>query len=282
MQESSSPPDSPALRIVGGALGYGDRVLWRGLNLDVESGEFLAVLGSNGSGKTSLLRAILGLQPLLEGTVEVAGHRVRRGDDRIGYVPQQRRIDSATPLRARDLVRQGLDGHRWGPGWGRRGVARRISVALEQVDAAEYANVPVGMLSGGEQQRLRVAEALACDPELLLCDEPLSSLDLSSQQTITELVDRRRQTAGTAVVFVTHEINPVLPYVDRVLYLANGQFRIGSVDEVMTSSTLSELYHSSVDVIRAKDRILVVGVPDTEEQVVHHADPHERRQGTHA
>lgn len=256
-------PEATVLRLRDASLGYGPRTLWAGLDLDVVPGEFLAVLGGNGSGKTSLLKAILGLIPLTTGELLVAGRPVRRGSKDIGYVQQHRRIDPLTPLRGRDVVQQGLDGHRWGFGLPRAASARKIDAALDEVGARGYADVPVGLLSGGEQQRLRIAQALVDDPSLLLCDEPLLSLDQRSQRTITELVDRRRRDHGTAVLFVTHEINPVLPYVDRVLYLAGGRFRIGTVDEVLTSETLSDLYGTQVEVIRARGQILVAGLLET-------------------
>jgi zinc/manganese transport system ATP-binding protein len=258
------------LTLRGGSLRYGRRTVWSGLDLDVEPGEFVAVLGANGSGKTSLLRVILGQQPLSAGTVTVAGRPARRGSTAIGYVPQQRRVDPLTPLRARDVVAHGLDGHRWG--FGLPSVARRtrVAAALAAVGAQHYADVPVGLLSGGEQQRVRIAQALVADPPLLLCDEPLHSLDLPSQQIVTALVDRRRREHDTAVLFVTHEINPVLPYVDRVLYLAGGRFRIGTVDEVLNSATLSELFGAPIDVLRVGGRILVVGIPDVAGEP-HHA-----------
>lgn len=261
-RDQPAPPRPPSLRLRGAALRYGRRTLWSGLDLDVAPGEFLAVLGANGSGKTSLLRVMLGLQQLSDGELSVAGRPARRGSGDIGYVQQQRRIDPLLPLRGRDLVRQGLDGHRWGigrPGTGRA----RIAAALAAVGAEQYADMPVGLLSGGEQQRLRMAQALVADPALLLCDEPLLSLDPASQRAITALVDRRRREHSTAVVFVTHEINPVLPFVDRVLYLANGTFRIGTVDDVLTSATLSELYGSRVEVVRAGGQIFVAGLPET-------------------
>jgi zinc/manganese transport system ATP-binding protein len=252
----------PALSLRDAALGFGHRTLWSGLNLDIEPGEFVAVLGSNGSGKTTLLRAILGLQKLSAGRVEIAGRPARRGSREIGYVQQQRRIDPLTPLRGRDIVRQGYDGHRWGIALPGRGVTKIVDDALAQVDAQRYANMPVGVLSGGEQQRLRMAQALVADPALLLCDEPLLSLDPNSQRAVAALVDRRRREHRTAVLFVTHEINPVLPYADRVLYLAGGRFRIGTVDEVLNSDVLSELYGTQIEVIRNKGRILVAGLPD--------------------
>ncbi|WP_422742669.1 metal ABC transporter ATP-binding protein [Micromonospora sp. WMMD754] len=259
----------PVLEFEDAGLSFGPRRLWSGLSLRVEAGEFIAVLGANGSGKTSLVRAILGLQRLSAGRLRVSGRPPRRGADDIGYVPQQRRIDPLTPLRARDVVGQGLDGHRWGLGR-RPGRDARITAALGSVDAAAFADMPVGLLSGGEQQRIRVAQALVADPRLLLCDEPLLSLDLRSQQTITALVDRRRREKGTAVVFVTHEINPVLPYVDRVLYLADGGFRSGTVQEVFTSATLSDLYGVPIEVLRVNGRILVAGIPPADESHHHH------------
>lgn len=265
----------PALRLRDASLAYGRRTVWSGLDLDVAPGEFIAVLGANGSGKTSLMRVVLGLQPLTGGTVEVAGRPVHRGSGDIGYVPQQRRADPLTPLRARDFVRQGLDGHRWGFPGPSRDRRRRIEAALAAVGAADFADVPIGVLSGGEQQRVRIAQALVSDPPLLLCDEPLLSLDLSNQRTVTALVDQRRRDSDTAVLFVTHEVNPVLPYVDRVLYLAGGRFRIGAVDEVLNSATLSDLYGAPIEVIRLGDRILVAGIPDAPEQAHHDHSEHD-------
>src|SRR5919202_3055911 len=148
-------------------------------------------------------------------------------------------MDAATPLRARDLVGLGLAGHRWGLRRRSAEERRRIADALEAVGATGYADAPIGLLSGGEQQRVRIAQALATDPALLLCDEPLLSLDLRHQRAVSEMIDRRRREHGTAVVFVTHEINPVLELVDRVLYVVDGQHRLGTPAEVMTSASLS-------------------------------------------
>lgn len=257
----------PAVELAGAELRRGPRTLWSDLDLQIAPGEFVAVLGPNGSGKTTLLQVLLGLLPLSEGTVAVQGAAPRRGNPTVGYIPQQRALDPLTPLRGRDLVGLGLDGHRWGPGLSGRGRRReKVHEALRQVDALEYADAPVGSLSGGEQQRLRVAQALVGDPSLLLADEPLLSLDLARQRAVVELVDRRRREHDTAVVFVTHELNPVLPVVDRVLYLVDGRFRVGTPEEVMTSENLSELYRTEVEVVRVRGRILVVGA---EESPVH-------------
>jgi zinc/manganese transport system ATP-binding protein len=236
------------LEIDTASLSFGDRRLWTDLSLEVYPGEFLAVLGANGSGKTSLLRAILGLLPLSAGTVRVAGLAARRGSTAVGYIPQQQRLDPLTPMRARDLVAQSLVGHRWGPGWPDARRRRRVTELIDAVGATAFRDRPVGQLSGGEQQRIRVAQALAADPRLLLCDEPLLSLDPTSQHTVTGLIEDQRRAHGAAVLFVTHEINAVLPYVDRVLYLADGRFRIGPAEAVLTSAALSDLYGAPIEV----------------------------------
>ena len=250
------------VRLRGAALTYGERQVWGDLTLDVAPGEFLAVLGPNGSGKTSLLKVLLGLQSLSAGVVSVCGRSPRRGSAAVGYVPQQKSFDRDLPLRGRDLVRLGLDGHRYGPTLPRRRDLERVDAALADVGATAYADAPVGSLSGGEQQRLRIAQAVLGDPRLLLCDEPLVSLDLAHQQAICALIDDRRRTRSTSVIFVTHEVNPVLPLVDRILYLARGRWAQGTPDEVMTGETLTALYGTEVDVLRVRGRIVVVGTPD--------------------
>ncbi|RFA10980.1 ABC transporter ATP-binding protein [Subtercola boreus] len=252
----------PVLALRDATLGFGSRTLWSGLDLTVSAGEFIAVIGANGSGKTSLLKVILGQQRLTGGTATFLGAPLRRGNRRIGYIPQQKLADDGTPLRARDLVGLGISGHRFGvplPSAARR---RHVADLLESVGATRYADAPISSLSGGEQQRLRVGQALAGDPRLLLCDEPLLSLDLNYQRTVSELIDAQRRARDLGVLFVTHDINPILDMVDRVLYLANGRFRIGTPDEVLQSSVLSSLYGSPVDVIRTRGRVIVVGTPD--------------------
>jgi zinc/manganese transport system ATP-binding protein len=249
--------------LTGARLAFGDRVLWDHLDLTVRAGEFIAVLGPNGTGKTSLFRVLLGKLALSAGSVTVTGQPVRAGSERIGYVPQHRAVERGLSLRGRDLVGLGYDGHRWGMASARptdraakRGAVQR---ALNQVNGAHLAGVPVGVMSGGEMQRVRIAQALATDPVLLLCDEPLLNLDPANARLVSALIDQRRREADTAVLFVTHEVNPVLPYVDRVLYLVDGRFRIGTVDQVMTSATLSELYRSDIEVVKVRGRFVVVG-----------------------
>jgi zinc/manganese transport system ATP-binding protein len=266
---------TPTISLHGAALRFGERTLWGDLSLDVAAGEFLAVLGPNGSGKTSLLKVLLGLQDLSAGTVEVCGRTPRRGSSLVGYIPQQKSFDRDLPLRGRDLVRLGLDGHRWGMGWPRHDGRRQVAQAIAAVGAARYADSPIGMLSGGEQQRLRIAQALLGDPRVLLCDEPLLSLDLQHQQAVSSLIDARRRQADTSVVFVSHEVNPILPMVDRVLYLVGGRWAVGTPGEVMTGERLSDLYGTEVDVLRVRGRIVVVGASDAAhaEHGGHHHHP---------
>lgn len=266
---SGGPPlkdaaPQPVLAIEGAALHRDGSELWSRLDLELQPGEFVAVLGPSGSGKTTLLRSILGLQPLSAGSIRVAGTPVQRGDARIGYIPQQRPLPPETSLRARDLVALGVNGTRFGLPIPRRGDRARVDALLEGVGASHYGDRPVGLLSGGEQQRLRVGQALADRPALLLCDEPLSNLDLANQRGVTDIIDRERRENGTAVLFVTHDINPILDRVDRILYIAGGRFLLGTPEEVLQTHVLSRLYGTPVFVFRAGGRLVVVGVPDAE------------------
>ncbi|MBY4206250.1 metal ABC transporter ATP-binding protein [Rhodococcus fascians] len=254
----------PAVELRDAGLAFGDRTLWQNLDLSVAAGEFVAVLGPNGSGKTSLLKVLLGQNHLTSGTASIGGSPVRRGQSGVGYVPQQRNIDDDLPLRGRDLVGLGWDGHKWGMGL--RGMRQRketVQRAIDQVDANSFAGAPVGSMSGGEQQRLRIAQALVGNPTVLLCDEPLLSLDLANQSLVSGLIDRRRREHDTAVLFVTHEINPILPLVDRVVYIVDGRFRIGTPEDVMTTEVLSELYGTEVEVLKVRGRLVVVGTGDS-------------------
>jgi zinc/manganese transport system ATP-binding protein len=264
---------APVLRLQGATLSFGDRQLWQNLNLEVQPGEFLAVLGPNGTGKTSLLKTILGQEKLSSGTIEFLGEPVTKGSRRIGYIPQQKLLEQGTPLRARDLVAFGVNGHRFGLPVNSRAVRRQVDDILESVGATDYANVPVATLSGGEQQRVRVGQSIAGNPSLLLCDEPLISLDLHHQRQVSELIDEQRKAINTAVIFVTHDVNPILEMVDRVLYLAGGRFRVGTPDEVLRSEVLSYMYDTPVEVIRSRGRIVVLGAPEgygVHDHVEHH------------
>jgi zinc/manganese transport system ATP-binding protein len=228
------------------------------VDLTVAPGEFVAVLGPNGAGKTTLLKAILGLLSPAEG-------RISLRDEKVAYLPQRRSFDTGLRVRGVDLVRLGLDGNRWGfplPFSGRDAKAR-VGEVIEQVGAAAYAGRPIGEMSGGEQQRLLIAQALVQRPSLMLLDEPLDSLDLPNQASVASLIDRVRREAHITVLLVAHDVNPILPYLDRVVYMAAGHAVSGSPDEVISTETLSALYGTRVEVLRASDgRLVVVGQPE--------------------
>jgi zinc/manganese transport system ATP-binding protein len=240
------------------------RPVWSDLTLSVAPGEFLAVLGPNGAGKSTLLKTLLGLVPATSGRVRVAGRRPGVGSHDIGYLPQRRSFDPGLPVRGIDVVRLGLDGDRWGIPLRRTGPVRdRLEQLLDLVGAADLAERRIGQLSGGEQQRLLIAQALARRPRLLLLDEPLDSLDLANQAAIAGLIADLSRAEQLAVLIVAHDVNPVLPYVDRVLYLAGGHAVVGAPDVVITGPTLSALYGAPIEVLRTADgRLVVVGQPE--------------------
>jgi zinc/manganese transport system ATP-binding protein len=258
----------PVLKIADATLSYGQTPLWSNLNLEVKPQEFIAVIGANGSGKSSLLRAILGQIQLTSGSIEIEGKAVRHGSSRIGYIPQHRSTDESIPMRARDLLRLGFDGHRFGLPLPTKKMRSRVNHVLDCIDGHDLADLPVGQLSGGQLQRFRVGQAVIAEPALILADEPLSALDMHQQLNVANLIDQERKEHNAAVLFVTHDVNPILGMVDRVLYLANGNFKIGSPDEVLRSEVLTELYGTPVDVVRNQGRIVVVGTQDHE----HHPD----------
>ena len=222
------------------------------------------MLGPNGAGKSTLLRMVLGLLAPAGGTLRVFGAPPERGNPGIGYVPQRRALDPDLAISAEDIVGLGVDGHRWGVRLSRRAGRHRqqaVAEALAAVGAAGYARRAVGRLSGGEQQRLQLAQALVTHPRLLLLDEPLASLDLRSQQEVSQLVADLRAEQDFAVVLVTHDINPLLPVTDRVMYIAGGSVSVGTPDEVITSENLSRLYQAEVEVITdSRGRVFVVGL----------------------
>ncbi len=264
----------PVLALERVAVALGGRPVLRDVSAQIGPGEFVGLIGSNGAGKTTLLRIILGLLRADSGRIEVLGRPLRhgRGNRTIGYVPQKQSLDPDTPLRGRDLVALGIDGERWGIPWPNKERRARVDEMLRSVGALAYADAPVGRLSGGEQQRLLIAQALLTDPRILLLDEPLSNLDLRSADEVVRLVARLGRERGIAVLLVAHDMNPLVGVMDRVLYLAEGRSAIGTVDEVVRGDVLTRLYGYPVDVLHAQGRVLVVAGG----QVLNGArDPHE-------
>ena len=255
---------SAALAFENVGLQRGERRILTRLTFEIAAGEFVGVIGGNGAGKSTLLRVALGLLAPSAGDVKIFGRSPRDARGTIGYVPQRIELDADLPLRARDFVALGIDGARLGlplPSAQRRA---RVAETLADVGATAFADRAIGRLSGGEQQRLAIAQAIVGRPKLLLLDEPLANLDLRSATEIVALVARLGRERGMTVLLVAHDVNPLLRVMDRVLYLAGGRAAIGTVASIVNEDTLSRLYDRPVDVLRVRDRVIVVAGDDPE------------------
>jgi len=263
----------PVIELDDATVILGGRTIWEDATLRIADGEFVAVLGPNGAGKSTLLRVLLGQLPLSEGRASVLGTAPRTAKRQIGYLPQRHAFDAATRIRGTDLVRLGLDGERWGfPLPGRSAARDRVHEAIGRVGASAYARRPIGELSGGEQQRLLIAEALVARPRILFLDEPLDSLDLPNQVSVTALLNEICRSQQMTILLVAHDVNPLLPHLDRVVYVAGGRIVSGPPEQVITSETLSALYGSTIEVLHTSDGgLVVVGQPDAPS---HHSDRH--------
>ena len=251
--------DEELLALEGIGVRLGGRQVLRDVTFSLRKGEFTGIIGPNGAGKTTLLRVILGLLEPSGGRVLIEGEPLHnKNKAAIGYVPQKLVIDPDMPLRARDVVSLGLDGHRLGFAFPSRPRRELVDAALRDVGADGYADARVGELSGGEQQRVLIAHALIARPRLLLLDEPLANLDLRSEQEIVELLGRLAHEQQIAVLLSAHDMNPLLGVMDRIVYVAGGRVATGSTDEVVTSEGLTRLYGHHVDVVRVRNRVLVV------------------------
>ncbi|MGH3632457.1 MAG: metal ABC transporter ATP-binding protein [Sciscionella sp.] len=277
----ATPDDQPAQQLRRGAarevvslaqaaVAVAGRTILAGVTLQVQPGEFVAVLGPNGAGKSTLVKAVLGLVPFTAGEALVLGARPGEDNAAIGYLPQRRAFDPGVRVRGIDIVRLGLDGDRWGvplpgPLGGRRSRAARDRVAevIALVGAQDYAHRPIGQCSGGEQQRLLIAQALVRRPQLLILDEPLDSLDVTSQAAVSALIQQVCRSEGVAVLLVTHDVNPILSSLDQVIYLAHGAAVMGPPEQVITAEALTRLYGTPIDVLRDRaGRLVVIGQND--------------------
>jgi zinc/manganese transport system ATP-binding protein len=252
---------SAILRLDGVEVWLSGREILHDVSFSIEPGEFTGLIGANGAGKTTLMRVILGLQAPSAGSVLVDGHARARRNPVIGYVPQKVLLDPDMPLRGRDVVALGLDGHRLGLPIRSRRSRALVDEMLAAVDALDFADARVGNLSGGEQQRILIAHALISRPKLLLLDEPLANLDIRSEQEVVALIARIAREQQLAVLISAHDMNPLLSVMDRIVYLAAGRAASGTTEEVVRSDVLSALYGHQVDVLRIRDRVLVVAGP---------------------
>ena len=266
----------PVVQLQGAQARIGGHTIWSDVDFAIAHGEFAAILGPNGAGKTTLLRVLLGELPLAAGTASVLGFEPGDASGRIGYLPQRRHFDPSIRIRGVDLVRLGLDGARWGLPL-RSSWRARVTEVITLVGAEGYASRPIGQLSGGEQQRLLIAQALVSRPQVLILDEPLDSLDLPNQTAVAALLSRICREQGVSVLLVAHDVNPLLTYLDRVVYFGAGHAAVGTPLEVITADTLTGLYGVPIEVLRAADgRLVVVGLP---EAPAHHSDRHQHDHG---
>ncbi len=252
------------------SAGYGEKTVWRNADFSVRKGEFVGVLGPNGAGKTTLLRLLLGLAEPQSGTLAIFGEKPRRGDPRIGYVPQRHLVDEDLAIEALEVVRLVSCPSHWGFDLPKRARAERAKAleALRDVGALELAHRPLGSLSGGELQRVFLAQAISGNPEILLLDEPLANLDIRREAELVRLIQNVVQKRGATALLIAHNINPLLPVLDRVLYVAGGRVATGTPAEILTSESLSKLYDTEVEVLRdSRGRVAIVGA---EEKSDHH------------
>jgi len=284
VRQTNGAQGDEVLRLESVSVALGGRRVLDNVSFALHAGEFIGLIGSNGAGKTTLLRVVLGLQRPSAGRVFVNGKEGAGRGRSIGYVPQKAFLDPDFPLRARDLVALGLDGDRFGVPLRSARRAAVVAEMLHAVAAEDFANARVGELSGGEQQRVLIAHALVSRPKLLLLDEPLANLDISSGQEIVEVLDRVTKEHNVTVLLSAHEMNPLLPVMDRLVYLAGGRAATGTTDEVVRPEVLSGLYGQHVDVLHVHGRVLVVTGPggDDDEEMLASGPGHVLDRDSHA
>ncbi len=252
---------------------YDGRVIWKDADFSIGRGEFVAVVGPNGAGKTTLFRLLLGLKRPSAGDLTILGERPKRGNPRVGYVPQRHLIDNEMSVEAIELVKLGLSGGEWGFIVPCRSDCEKARLAMRDVGAEDLSERPLGSLSGGELQRVFLAEALVSDPNLLLLDEPLASLDIRRQGELVQLIAGITKSRNITALLIAHDINPLLPVLDRIVYVANGKVAIGKPEEILNSHFLTSLYETPVEVLRnSQGRVAVLGVEE-----IGHVHTHEHQ-----
>jgi zinc/manganese transport system ATP-binding protein len=264
------------------SIAIGGRDVLIDTSFAIQQGEFIGLLGPNGAGKTTLMRAILGLLPPRAGSLRVFGRPPRRGDPQIGYLPQVRTVLPDLQVSGFDFIASSVHGERWGLPSLTAADRQAIETTLASVGATDLARRSLSDMSGGERQRLLLAQALLGDPKLLLLDEPLISLDYRYQEAVIDLVRRFARERNITVLFSAHELNQLIGALDRVLYLGNGRAALGTVDEVATAPVLSQLYGTEIEVVKANGHIFVLSRGGDVERSAHgHEHGHDHAHGHH-
>ena len=275
---------NPVIELERASLRIGGRTVLKDVSFAIEPGEFIGVLGPNGAGKTTLMRAILGLCPPSAGRLNVFGRAPQCGNSAIGYLPQLRTVIPDLRVRGLDYIASSIHGERWGLPSLSRADRAAIEATLDAVGARDLSQRALSDMSGGERQRLLLAQALMGNPKLLLLDEPLISPDARHQAVVIDVIKQVCRTRKITVLFSAHELNQLLGAIDRVLYLGNGHAALGRVDEVVTAPVLSRLYGTEIEVLRAGGHIFVLSRGRDVERDAHmhdHGNGHDHGHGHH-
>ena len=250
------------------AASYVNKTIWKDANFGLKEGQFVAVLGPNGSGKSTLFKLLLGLKNPSKGSLKIFNEDPKKNAELIGYVPQRRSIDQDTNFDVFDFVKLGINGHKLGFSILSKKDNLKTKEALDLVDAYKFKDKALGELSGGELQRVFLAQALVGNPKILLLDEPLANLDLKRETELVSLVNDLAKKKGICVLLIAHDLNPLIGSIDSIIYMANRNIVSGSVDEIITSKNLSKLYGSEIEVLKdSKGRLVILGAREVEHHV---------------